>query len=378
MSFWRTFGFTTISPIDTILERDQFTLEELLDEEEILQECKAQNKKLLDFLIKPEVLHALVSYLITPPQDESDSKRRFKYPFVSCEILCSDVWTMCEAFYEDPSLIDRLYSFLDNPPVLNPLMAGYVCRVASGLLQRKISDTINFMKKKENLIENFVKHLGSAAVMDLLLKLIACEETSEGKGILEWLSNANLIFRLVAKLDPSNSPEMHENASQGLIDIIAVSTNSNQLNSPLMNQLEGEDTVKQILSYILAEGSTTSLLHGLTVVIELLKRISPETYNSTTTVPELPPLLRNIVEQLDRFKGILDSPPDDHRIQSTFGEIQALGFYRLKVVELMVSLVKCNYQCVAEAMVSLGIITTCLDLFFAINGITFCIIPLNN
>ena len=48
MSFWRTFGFHTVSAIDTILDKDEFTLEELLDEEEILQEVKSQNKRLLD------------------------------------------------------------------------------------------------------------------------------------------------------------------------------------------------------------------------------------------------------------------------------------------------------------------------------------------
>jgi len=45
--FWR-FGFHTQSALDTLLEKESFTLEEVLDEEELLQECKAQNKKLID------------------------------------------------------------------------------------------------------------------------------------------------------------------------------------------------------------------------------------------------------------------------------------------------------------------------------------------
>jgi hypothetical protein len=45
--FWR-FGFSNASPIDTILEKESFTLEELLDEEELLPECKAHNSKLID------------------------------------------------------------------------------------------------------------------------------------------------------------------------------------------------------------------------------------------------------------------------------------------------------------------------------------------
>jgi hypothetical protein len=48
MSFWRNFGFYTVSAIENILDRGDYTLDELLDEEEILQEVKAQNKRLLD------------------------------------------------------------------------------------------------------------------------------------------------------------------------------------------------------------------------------------------------------------------------------------------------------------------------------------------
>jgi serine/threonine-protein phosphatase 6 regulatory subunit 3 len=47
MSFWKTFGFHTTSSIDSILDRGDCSLEDLLDEEEILQECKAQNKRLM-------------------------------------------------------------------------------------------------------------------------------------------------------------------------------------------------------------------------------------------------------------------------------------------------------------------------------------------
>ncbi len=51
MSFWKTFGFHTVSAIDTLLEGEDYTLEQLLDEEEILQETKAQNKKLIDLYL---------------------------------------------------------------------------------------------------------------------------------------------------------------------------------------------------------------------------------------------------------------------------------------------------------------------------------------
>lgn len=46
--FW-SMRYATTSSIDTILERESgFTLEELLEEDELLQECKSQNMKLLE------------------------------------------------------------------------------------------------------------------------------------------------------------------------------------------------------------------------------------------------------------------------------------------------------------------------------------------
>ena len=46
--FWSLGHFSSPS-IDTILDRETgFTLEELLEEDELLQECKGQNTKLTD------------------------------------------------------------------------------------------------------------------------------------------------------------------------------------------------------------------------------------------------------------------------------------------------------------------------------------------
>ena len=48
--FWQL-NYASTSQIDTILGREEgFTLEQLLDEDEVLQECKAQNAKLLEFM----------------------------------------------------------------------------------------------------------------------------------------------------------------------------------------------------------------------------------------------------------------------------------------------------------------------------------------
>ena len=45
--FWRM-GFAHTSPIENLLDTEDFTLEQLLEEDDIIQECKQLNKKLID------------------------------------------------------------------------------------------------------------------------------------------------------------------------------------------------------------------------------------------------------------------------------------------------------------------------------------------
>ena len=45
--FWRM-GFAHTSPVENLLDTGDFTLQQLLEEDDIIQECKQLNKKLID------------------------------------------------------------------------------------------------------------------------------------------------------------------------------------------------------------------------------------------------------------------------------------------------------------------------------------------
>ena len=56
--FWRVAGFTQPSPIETILDKENFTLEELLDEDDLIQvlirgqaACQYQGSVLLQVVL---------------------------------------------------------------------------------------------------------------------------------------------------------------------------------------------------------------------------------------------------------------------------------------------------------------------------------------
>jgi SIT4-associating protein SAP185/190 len=81
--FWR-FGFASTSTLDTLLEKSNLTIEELLDEDDLLQECKAQNGKLVDFLSQKRIIKRLFEHVVGVAEvsgsggKEWEEKVRFK------------------------------------------------------------------------------------------------------------------------------------------------------------------------------------------------------------------------------------------------------------------------------------------------------------
>lgn len=76
--FWK-FDLNTTSHVDKLLDREDVTLRELMDEDDVLQECKAQNQRLLGFLCRRQCMEELVSLITRDPPLDMEEKVRFKY-----------------------------------------------------------------------------------------------------------------------------------------------------------------------------------------------------------------------------------------------------------------------------------------------------------
>lgn len=75
-AFHPRFGFDNASSIDNLLDKEDVSLEAILDEDELLQECKAQNARLIDYLQRVDVLQRLLGYITG--QIEGEDRGRFK------------------------------------------------------------------------------------------------------------------------------------------------------------------------------------------------------------------------------------------------------------------------------------------------------------
>uniref|UniRef100_A0A8C9KJR3 Protein phosphatase 6 regulatory subunit 3 n=1 Tax=Panthera tigris altaica TaxID=74533 RepID=A0A8C9KJR3_PANTA len=280
--FWK-FDLHSSSHIDTLLEREDVTLKELMDEEDVLQECKAQNRKLIEFLLKAECLEDLVSFIIEEPPQDMDEKIRYKYPNISCELLTSDVSQMNDRLGEDESLLMKLYSFLLNDSPLNPLLASFFSKVLSILISRKPEQIVDFLKKKRDFVDLIIKHIGTSAIMDLLLRLLTCIEPPQPRqDVLNWLNEEQIIQRLVEIVHPSQEEDRHSNASQSLCEIVRLSRdqmlqiqNSSEPD-PLLATLEKQEIIEQLLSNIFhKEKNESAIVSAIQILLTLLETRRP-------------------------------------------------------------------------------------------------------
>jgi serine/threonine-protein phosphatase 6 regulatory subunit 3 len=180
------------------------------------------------------------------------------------------------------------------------------------------------------------------------------------------LSDEKLITALIDKFDPKYSAEIHENASQTLVDIITLSHTLG--GSPLVEQLESEVVMSKLFTYILdsdTSSSRSTLMYGLSVAIEVLKREPNEDHDSASTVEDLPAFLRVMVSHLDKFVELVKTTEDMPKVKLTYGEITPVGTHRLKVLEFFCGLHGRKYTCIDDLLLKFGILSTCLDLFFA-------------
>ncbi|TKY85390.1 hypothetical protein EX895_005552 [Sporisorium graminicola] len=386
--FWR-FGFSSVSTLETLLDKPNVTLEDVLDEDDVLQECKTANQKLMNFLQQPRIVKRLMEHVVGTATvggaggKEWEEKVKFKYPYVASEVLsCSEVWPIIDAIFSDPNeyLVPfwnavltsnpspsqaplpmhshplfaenaassstnssastspsphlsitnftdfsnsasanagssrsssdseaegegrlRATSALENGPGRG-VLAGYWAKVNGAYLERKPIEMLEFIKEQPRIVERFVAHLETPAVVDLLFRIIQMEETMrtpvQTTDIIDWLSSQDLIARTVDLLAPNYSVDIHNTVSELLKAIIALSApspaalnqgqgpelggglgeaqeNAAGINNRLVRELASEPIVRKMVGYMLDSQLPRQLHRRLTdVADEQLSQLS--------------------------------------------------------------------------------------------------------
>uniref|UniRef100_A0A0E0DV69 Uncharacterized protein n=1 Tax=Oryza meridionalis TaxID=40149 RepID=A0A0E0DV69_9ORYZ len=222
--FWRMTGLSAASPVDTILDKENFTLEELLDEDEIIQECKALNTRLINFLRDKAQVEQLLRYIVEEVPEDSEKKRSFKFPFIACEIFTCEIDIILRTLVEDEE---------EHP----------------------------------DIVVHLVDLIGTTSIMEVLIRLIGADETiySNYADTLQWLENTD------------DSPEVHANAAEILSAVTRCAPPA------LAAKICSPSFVGRLFRHALQESRPKSVLvHSLSVCISLLdpKRLASASYQA--------------------------------------------------------------------------------------------------
>jgi len=376
--FWRSANFAQPSPIEGILERGDFTLEEILDDDDVIQECKSLNSRLVLFLRDRQVVEKLLRYLVEPPPEAADVKRRYKYPYMACEIFTCEIDGIFSTIFEGAELLDLFFSLLDRPSPLPPVLAGYFAKVVSSLLTRRTTDCMTYLKGHQHIFGSLVKHLGTTSVAEVVMQLVGAQDQllMFHAEALQWLGDTSLLELILDSLAPNNPPAVHANAAEVLTAI------ARTLPSALAKQLASPMYLQRLFTHASAPGFVCQQ-QGLVLDVcmallepkrsELLTQAGVDDSKEPEILEGPPPMLVDCcLSQLDQLVPQLSSPSEESVQHTTYGELEPpLGTLRLKIVEFISVLVRSVVQRSPELqgklqdeLLRLKVMYKCLALFF--------------
>jgi len=79
---------------------------------------------------------------------------------------------------------------------------------------------LDFVRTQAGLVPRFVKHINSAPIVDVMFRIISLEIHPQGQGIIDHLSDQNLVPLLLDCLSPSHSTYTHLSVSDFLKAVI--------------------------------------------------------------------------------------------------------------------------------------------------------------
>ncbi|ETI45763.1 hypothetical protein F443_09747 [Phytophthora nicotianae P1569] len=418
--------FNISSPLNDLLEKDDFTLEQVLQEDELVQEVKTRNTKLLDFLSQEAIVQKLIEYVVRTPEDTSDDLRTLKYPYMSCEVICCDITSITETLVtaSEGKIVETLFEFLYQTQPLDPRLAGYFEKIVTMLMVRKPQEmTALLNKNSEQLLAGFSRHAASFSVAELLKRLLQpyqadymddCMDfpgmsmgfppsnswygaddddhlsgsgtpTASKEKTLTWQSEPTVVDLLLETLaDPKADSDAHKHASEVLVDIIHCGTRAQQTDpaSPassstpvsfaLLEHLETKEVAEKLVALAVPSEEDTSCVSSMTGAISVLSALLSRATNAQyCATDEMPPAVASAVERLPQICAILKADAADAGMirNQRHQEVPRLGLRRLKMVGLVVLLMQSKYQKVDIALLEQHAIETCLDLFFKFESV---------
>lgn len=238
-------------------------------------------------------------------EEETKEERLRRCIQVSSEILSIDLWVILNHIIETPAIINKLWLILKLPNLEeNSLSVSYLVHILDQLMDKNSISLLNFIRRRTDLVDTFLNKIEIPMLMDFLLRVVQTDKASSPTGIVEVLSQQELIPKLIEILKPHPSQfatkpltiPNHElffkqtAASDFIKAVVTISSNTalavvleNNIGpNQLTRELVSPDIIKTMINDIMLfnipseTGSIQSNKHGINncvgIIIELIRK----------------------------------------------------------------------------------------------------------
>jgi len=101
-------GFATSQALDKLLDDPETTIEQVLEEEDVIQETRNNNAKLMEFLTEEKIDNMLL-FITQEPPENADHNRAYKFPFVVSEMISCELPALMDKITASQELLKRVF-----------------------------------------------------------------------------------------------------------------------------------------------------------------------------------------------------------------------------------------------------------------------------
>mmetsp|Transcript_49824 Transcript_49824/g.108370 ORF Transcript_49824/g.108370 Transcript_49824/m.108370 type:complete len:614 (-) Transcript_49824:135-1976(-) len=423
-SFWSTFGPSSamppMSPLEELLMNADCSVEALLDEEDVIQEFRACNEKLVARLSQPDAAKVLMQLITCEPPEEASNARNFRYPFVAVELMTCGPENFLQAVVQAEDVMDTLWSFLENtkPAEVNPVLAGYFSRAVSSVYGKYPAALARYLQKRgaDAVMQRFLERLHLRSLAEFFARLLCIEQPEH-----RVFSTENIVAQLLDRLKDETSTTTRDLDTQENVTLVVLELLSQKetilYGESLFRQLTSADTVGTLVDQIFGGRrgcvrAATSILSSIVFHADVSPKGGTCSDAQTPQLSPLPPpavssslgdedlvnvgdeesfpatfspspsqsdhlsegswlrgrnscLMQEICNHFPRIRLLLDKAlGDDSSVAMPIGTISAIGNTSLEVVNLISMLTRTGHNAILEAILREQLLPRCLELFF--------------
>ncbi|CAG9309907.1 PPP6R1 [Blepharisma stoltei] len=321
------------------------SIEEILSNDFTEDEIMSGNVQLAKYITKDH-LKVLLTMITEEPPEDADQKRAYKFPLVASQFFAGDLNRVLDLLFEDESLIQTLFSFLNKSEKLNYLLAGYFRKAFDGLLSRNQGAILKFVYTN-SYHTVLLSHIYSQSIGDILFRCLTGISQSESY-LNERLS---IVDGLISKLADSD-PIVSINAEATLSRLISEKGSSNS--ADLVARITSSENIEKI--FLNLNDQNKYIARSSAKLLKSLLMIKGMNIDSIG-------LADAFCKFMEFFAGILQSD-SQFNIKSTFGEeIKTLGEAKIILAEVIILLVSSNNASLRQEIINHQILQHLTTLF---------------